>query len=123
MLPLAVILYFELRQWITHKTKRRAVIAIMAAVVIMIFPYTSMADKFMETINNPYARDWLSGLTNFRSTLWKGDIDRFAAENWYLKLFGNGFSYTYQLHENLYGVKIWSHNDFLICYLLQALLD
>lgn len=37
MLPLAVILYFELRQWITHKTKRRAVIAIMAAVVIMIF--------------------------------------------------------------------------------------
>ena len=112
MLPLAVILYFELRQWITHKTKRRAVIAIMAAVVIMIFPYTSMADKFIETINNPYARDWLSGLTNFRSTLWKGDIDRFAAENWYLKLFGNGFSYTYQLHENLYGVKIWSHNDF-----------
>ena len=71
-----------------------------------------MADKFMETINNPYARDWLSGLTNFRSTLWKGDIDRFAAETWYLKLFGNGFSYTYQLHENLYGVKIWSHNDF-----------
>lgn len=112
MLPLAVILYFELRQWMPDKIKRRAVIAIAIVSFVLIFPYTSMADKFMETLHNPYARDWLSGITNFRSTLWEGDIDRFVTENWYLKLFGNGFSYTYQLHEALYGVKLWSHNDF-----------
>ncbi len=112
MIPLSVLLYFELRQWITSPTKRRCIIGCVVMITFIVFPSTSMADKFIETLNNPYARDWLSGITNFRSTLWEGDIFRFVNENWYLKFFGNGFSYTYQLHERMYGVKIWSHNDF-----------
>lgn len=112
MVPLAVILYFELRQWVPNKNKRKMIICIGVIILIIVFPYTSMAKKFIETLENPYARNRLSGITNFRSTLWEADIAQFMAENIYYKLFGNGFSYSYQLHDKLFGVKIWSHNDF-----------
>lgn len=112
LLPLAVILYFELRCWLRNAHYRRLLMMVMCIVAVIALPYTSVGKKFVDTLNNPYARDWLSGLTNFRSTLWEGDIAAFIQENWYRKLLGNGFSLTYQLHEKLYGVKIWSHNDF-----------
>ena len=128
MLPLAVLLYFELRLWVRDGKRRKFIIVCFMILVVLVLPYTGMAKKFVETLNNPYAVDWLSGLTNFRSTLWEGDICRFMTEPMYYKLFGNGFSYTYELHNELYGMKIWSHNDFfnlliavgvvgVICYL------
>lgn len=112
MVPLAVILYFELRKWVSSEKKRKIIIFLAIIMLIIVFPYTNIAKKFIETLENPYARNKLSGITNFRSTLWEADIAQFMAENMYYKMFGNGFSYSYHLHNKLFGVKIWSHNDF-----------
>ena len=117
LVPAAVLLWRYMLMLPLIKWQRNfvAVLACAASVVLM---WDKITEKFIEAINNPYARNTLAAITNFRSELWKCDLQYFAEEGIVHKLFGNGYSFVRQLHEARLTERLWSHND--LTYVLIA---
>ena len=81
---------------------------------------SSMMEKFLFASTNQYtsSNKWVS-FSSGRFDFWTIDITAFLNSNIINKIFGNGFSYVYEVNKELYGLYIWAHND-LIDVLLSA---
>lgn len=117
LVPAAVLLWRYLHMLPLVKRQRKLV-AVFVCILLVIVLWDEISEKFIEALNNPYAKNTLAAITNFRSELWKCDLEYFAEENFFAKLFGNGFSFVRELHEVRLTERLWSHND--ITYVLIA---
>ena len=114
----AVVLLWRYLHMLPLVKKQRNLVAVCAVVVLMVVLWDQIAEKFIEALNNPYARNTLAAITNFRSELWKCDIQYYFSQGAIGILFGNSFSFVRELHEVVLTERIWSHND--ITYILVA---
>lgn len=117
LIPAAVLLWRYLHMIPLVKAQRNLV-AVGAVAVLMVVLWDQIAEKFIEALNNPYARNTLAAITNFRSELWKCDLQYFFGQGPIGMLFGNGYSFVRELHEVVLTERIWSHND--LTYVLVA---
>ncbi len=117
LIPTAALLWRYL-QMLPMKKVIKNIVAVAAFFGIVALLWDSIAEKFIEAINNPWARNPLAAITNFRSELWKCDFAYFGEQNLFGMLFGNGFSFVRELHEVRLTTRLWSHND--VTYLLVA---
>lgn len=117
LIPAAVLLWRYL-QMLPMKKLMKNIVAVVAFAGVVVLLWDSIAEKFIEAINNPWAKDTLAAITNFRSELWKCDFTYFREQGILGMLFGNGFSFVRELHEVRLTTRLWSHND--ITYLLVA---
>lgn len=117
LIPAAVLLWRYL-QMIPLVKVQRNLVAVAAVAVLMVVLWDQITEKFIEALNNPYARNTLAAITNFRSELWKCDLQYFVSQGPIGVLFGNGFSFVRELHEVVLTERIWSHND--LTYVLVA---
>ena len=97
---------------------QRTIIAFCLTAMIVVLFWNQIINKFIEALNNPYAKNTMAAITNFRSELWSCDIAYFLEQNPLRMIFGNGFSFVRDLHEQRLNARLWSHND--ITYLLLA---
>lgn len=117
LIPAAVLLWRYLNMF-PIKKNQKTFVAVIGFFLIIWLLWDPISEKFIEAMNNEYAKNKLAAITNFRSELWKCDFTNFAEQNWFLKLFGNGYSFVRELHEVKLKARLWSHNDFT--YLLVA---
>lgn len=117
LIPAAVLLWRYLHMLPIVKMQRR-VLAVCAAAVLVVVLWDQISIKFIEALNNPYARNTLAAITNFRSELWKCDLGYFSEQGIVGMLFGNSYSFVRELHEVRLTERIWSHND--LTYVLIA---
>lgn len=117
LIPAAILLWRYLHMLPLVKWQRNLV-AVLACVVMLVVLWDEIAEKFIEALNNPYARNTMAAITNFRSELWKCDLEYFTEQGIVTMLFGNGYSFVRELHEVRLTERLWSHND--ITYILVA---
>lgn len=117
LIPAAVLLWRYLQMLPLVKWQKN-IVAILAFTMVVIVLWDQITEKFIEALNNPYARNTMAAITNFRSELWKCDLEYFAEQSWIGMLFGNGYSFVRELHEVRLTERLWSHND--ITYILVA---
>lgn len=117
LIPTAVLLWRYLHMLPLVKVQRNLV-AVITCVLLGILLRDEIAEKFIEALNNPYARNTMAAITNFRSELWKCDLEYFMEQSLFTMLLGNGFSFVRELHEVRLTERLWSHND--ITYILIA---
>lgn len=117
LVPAAVLLWRYLHMLPIVKMQRR-VLAVCASCVLVVVLWDKISVKFIEALNNPYARNTLAAITNFRSELWKCDLTYFTEQGIIGMIFGNGFSFVRELHEVRLTERLWSHND--LTYILIA---
>lgn len=117
LIPAAILLWRYLHMFPLVKIQRNMV-AVAACVVMVFVLYDEIAEKFIEALNNPYARNTMAAITNFRSELWKCDLAYFGEQGFLTALFGNGYSFVRELHEVRLTERLWSHND--LTYILVA---
>ena len=117
LIPTAVLLWRYLHMLPLVKVQRNLV-AVITCVLLGILLRDEIAEKFIEALNNPYARNTTAAITNFRSELWKCDLEYFMEQSLFTMLLGNGFSFVRELHEVRLTERLWSHND--ITYILIA---
>ena len=88
------------------------IISLVAA--ILIFPKTSMYEKFITTFNNQYAGDVFAGLSNGRTVFWAADLKSFIDDYSFAeKILGRGFSWIKDVNYSITGHRLWAHNDFI----------
>lgn len=117
LIPAAVLLwrYFHMLPIVK---RQRNILAVCGSCVLLVVLWDQITVKFIEALNNPYARNTLAAVTNFRSELWKCDLTYFAEQGIIGMVFGNGFSFVRELHEVRLTERLWSHND--LTYVLIA---
>lgn len=115
LIPMAI-LFWRYLMALPIKKNQRVLVAFVFFVAGLYIAREPIMIKFKETLDNPYAKNTLAAVTNFRSELWKCDLSYFKEESLFHKLFGNGFSFVRQLHEDRLNARLWSHND--VTYLL-----
>lgn len=115
LIPMAI-LFWRYLMLLPIKKKQRGLLAIVFFAAGLYILREPIMAKFKEALDNPYAKNTLAAVTNFRSELWKCDLTYFKEESLLHKFFGNGFSFVRQLHEDRLHARLWSHND--ITYLL-----
>ena len=78
--------------------------------------YTGIGSKFAYSLSLLGSHDneaFYAVFTNGRSDFWRIDIQAFLESPVLRKLFGNGFSYVYDINEATIGNRIYAHNDWL----------
>lgn len=111
LVPAAVLLWRYLKSLPFVKYQKTIVAIFISACVTILF-WNQIIEKFIETFNNPYAKNTMAAITNFRSELWACDFEHFITQSPLRMIFGNGFSFVRQLHEDQLYARLWSHNDF-----------
>lgn len=117
LIPGAILLWRYLHMLPLVKMQRYFV-AVVTCAVMLVAVWDEIMEKFIEAMNNPYARNTMAAFTNFRSELWKCDLQYFAEQGFLTAVFGNGYSFVRELHEVRLIERLWSHND--ITYVLIA---
>lgn len=117
LIPAAILLWRYLHMLPLVKVQRNLV-AVVTCAGVGVLLWDAIAEKFIEALNNPYAKNTMAAITNFRSELWKCDLAYFSEQSLFAMLFGNGFSFVRELHEVRLRQRLWSHND--LTYVLIA---
>lgn len=117
LIPAAILLWRYLHM-LPLVQRQRNLVAVAACVLVAFVLWDEITEKFIEALNNPYARNTMAAITNFRSELWICDLEYFAEQGFLTALFGNGFSFVRELHEVRLTERLWSHND--LTYVLVA---
>lgn len=114
LIPYALLLYLYINRVVAQKKIRWLIYVIILMVFVCVFPNTSMYQKFVDKLNNPYANDIWDGLTSGRSEFWKVDIECYLKKlNLFEKIFGYSFSLVKDVNYEATGHRIWAHNDFI----------
>lgn len=75
---------------------------------------SSIINRFFLMGSNQYVSDnFWEATSSGRLIWWKIDINDFQNFDAFHKIFGKGFTYLYNLNQQLYGLKIDAHNDFI----------
>lgn len=83
-------------------------------ILIYFFLKSSVFARFTIMGQNKYISDnFWEASSSGRLIWWEIDLKDFKEMNLISKLFGNGFTYLYDLNETKYGLRISAHNDFI----------
>lgn len=108
LIPLCILIIIYFNSFINNKKIKVFLFIALIVVFAIIFPSTSMYDKFIVTNNQ-----W-GGLTNSRSVFWEADMNSFTNDyNPFEMLFGKGFSWVRTVNQSVTSSRIWAHNDFI----------
>lgn len=113
LIPVVVLLLIYIITKIKKPFHRVVVVTVVMTFFVVVLLNSSMMSKFEFTLNNQYAKDLVSSLTNGRSLFWKYDIEAFLSYSPIAKLFGQGFDYIYYVNKTNLGLSIWAHNDII----------
>lgn len=125
IIPLVILMFAYIRYTIKKVSIRRVMYVAITVMLSYVLLTSSMADKFLFVSDNPYVTNKYDSFTNGRNKIWLVDIQEFLNNNLFYKLFGKGFTYSYELHKNTLGQNIWSHSDIfniLVCGGIAGLL-
>ncbi len=108
LIPTVVIVCLYILIAFKKRSTRLLVFIALAAIAVLVFPFTSMYEKFIST-----SSQW-QGLTNARAIFWEADIQSFKNDySFFEMLFGKGFSWVRSVNRGVTGSRIWAHNDFI----------
>ncbi len=107
---MVLVLYFGIRNKVTYL----GVLVIFGALAAVIIINSAMGDKILHGFEyNPY-QDPLSQFTSGRSDFWVKNLDAFAEQPWYNKIFGCGYNFVREQTVTEHNPDgLWAHNDFI----------
>jgi len=111
----AVILWIYLFKYdIKNKNLKFIILPIMVFAFIFILLNSNFVQKNDYASNDSYTSDnSLISFSSGRIKFWSIDINEYFKYDFIKKLFGSGFGSIYDINENLYGRRIWGHNDLI----------
>jgi O-antigen ligase len=117
LVPAAIIWLLFIRESVAHRWLRVLLYACLAAIVVHVFAFTGVATKFDYLTSAASESSFLNSITSGRIEYWTVDLAAYLEGNLFTYLFGNSASFVYDLNEATFGMRIWSHSDFvmLIC--------
>lgn len=113
LVPALIIWLFMLNRTIEQRWIRIAVFAVLAAVAVVVFASSGMAEKF-EYLDGLDDSSGASSFSSGRVDYWSADLKAFASGGLFNQLAGNSASFVYDLNQQTFRMRIWSHDDFVM---------
>lgn len=112
LISLIIIWFFFFFYRVKSKNYKTACLPLLLIACYFGFINSAIYEKILNP--NTYVNtSGLEKLTAGRTVFWLIDIKKYMELNLIYKLIGHGFNYPYYVNEQFYGMRIWSHNDYI----------
>lgn len=106
-----LVLYFKKLR--NYKLKIILVPILIFSIVYFLLNSSIVNRFFLMGSNHYISNNFWEATSSGRLIWWKIDLNDFKRFDIFYKIFGQGFTYLYDLNKILYGLKIDGHNDFI----------